>query len=394
MHVVVCGAGIAGLTLALQLHRQGTEVTVVEAAPGPRTEGWMLDFFGPGHAAAARMGLLPRLQQLSRPVEELVWADARGRPRARVPWARLAAGLDGQLLSLLRPDLERALREQVAGRVPVRHGRRVVGFADGPGPLRVHLDDGTALAADLLVGADGLRSRVRTAAFGPVPLRLLGMHTAAFAVEDPALHAALGRRLWLTDTLDRMLGLYALEGARVAVFTVHRTPAPAPPADARARLRAVFAGLGGLVPAVLARCPPPEQIYCDVVAQVEPPRWSTGRVVLAGDACHAVSLVAGQGASLAVAGAAELARQLGTAPDLPAALAGYERTWRPVAAARQRAGRDGLAWFLPARRTTLWARRAALRLLAVPRAERLLLRGLLGGPDPPGGDLPGAPRRP
>ncbi|ALU40207.1 hypothetical protein AS188_11100 [Kocuria flava] len=107
MHVVVCGAGTAGPALALPLHRQGADAPVVEAAPGPRTEGWVLDFFGPGHAAA-RMGLLPRLQELSRPVEELVragappwrptcsWATTGCAPGcARPPSARSRCGCSG-----------------------------------------------------------------------------------------------------------------------------------------------------------------------------------------------------------------------------------------------------------------------------------------------------------
>lgn len=61
--------------------------------------------------------------------------------------------------------------------------------------------------------------------------------------------------------------------------------------------------LGWLVPRALRRCPPAEAVYYDAVAQIVMPRWSRGRILLAGGACYAVSLLAGQGASLGVAGA-------------------------------------------------------------------------------------------
>lgn len=377
---VVCGAGIAGLSVALQLHRHGWDVTVLEAAPGPRVEGYMMDFFGPGFEAADAMGLLPRLRELSRPVSELVYVDGRGRRRARAAYASFVRALDGRLMSLMRPDLELALREQVTGRAELRYASTVGRIDDGPGSVRVALGDGTVLDADLLVGADGIHSEVRARVFGPEEryLRPLGLHTAAFTFTDPRLHAELGDRLHLTDTVDRTMGLYALDDATVAVFTVHRDPAPTRPGDARERLRTVFAGLGWIVPAVLEHCPPSDRMYYDVVAQVEVPRWSDGRVVLAGDACQAVSLVAGQGASLAVAGAFVLAEQLAAASSVSEGLAAYERRWRPVVVERQRAGRSGIEWFLPSSPAALRKRRVALRLFALPGLNRVLTGSLVG----------------
>lgn len=380
MRVVVCGAGIAGLSCALQLHRQGWEVTVVEAAAGPRPEGYMLDFFGPGYEAAEAMGLLPRLRELSHPISELVYVDEHGRRRAGAGYARFARALDGRLMSLMRPDLELALREEAMDGVDLRFASTVERIHDGPGSIRAVLDDGTVLEADLLVGADGIHSRIRSLVLGREErcIRPLGLHTAAFTFTDPRLHAVLGDRLHLTDTVDRMMGLYALRDGRVAVFTVHRSPAPDRPDDVRAELRTTFAGLGWVVPDVLERCPPSARMYYDVVAQVDVPRWSTGHVVLAGDACQAVSLVAGQGASLAVAGAFVLAAQLASAPSVPEGLAAYERCWRPVVAERQRAGRSGIEWFLPSSTATQRKRRLALRLLALPGINRVLTGSLIG----------------
>src|SRR5690349_15931874 len=96
-----------------------------------------------------------------------------------------------------------------------------------------------------------------------------------------------------------------------------------------------------LVPRVLEHCPPGAELYYDQVAQVEVPHWSRARVVLIGHACQAVSLLAGQGASLAVAGAYVLGEHLATAESIEAALARYGQVWKPITTETQQVGRRG-----------------------------------------------------
>lgn len=186
MDAVICGAGIAGLALAQRLVHHGWRVTMVEHANGPREQGYMIDFFGLGYDAAERMGVLPRLHELGYAVDELAYVDARGRRRAGADYRRFADAVDGRLLSIMRGDLERALREQVAADVDLRFATTVTGWDERPDGVDVSLSDGDTIAADLLVGADGIHSRVRALAFGAEErfLRHLGLHTAAFVFDD------------------------------------------------------------------------------------------------------------------------------------------------------------------------------------------------------------------
>ena len=379
MRAVICGAGIAGLTLSQRLATSGWEITVVERAPGPRSGGYMMDFFGPGYRVAEQMGLLGRLAELSYHVGELAYLDDRGRRRAGLSFDGFRAGVGGRLLSLMRPDLELALRESVEGLVDVRYGRSVLRFENRAAGVDVTLTDGRELTADLLVGADGIHSEMRGLLFGPDDgLRPLGMHTAAYTFTSEPVHRAIGNRFCLTDTTDRMLGCYALRGGQVAAFVVHRTGERDVPADRRAALRAIYAGAGWIVPAALAACPPDDEIYYDQVAQIELPQWHQGRVVLVGDSCGAVSLLAGQGASLAMAGAYALARQLAEAESVPTALARYQREWQPRVTGQQRIARRGAEWFLPGSRRRLLARRAALAMAGLPGAHRWIASALVG----------------
>jgi 2-polyprenyl-6-methoxyphenol hydroxylase-like FAD-dependent oxidoreductase len=378
--VVICGAGIAGLALAQRLDAFGWEVVVLEEAPGPRPQGYMIDFFGPGYDAAEAMGVLPRLRQLGYRFEEASWLDEAGRCRARLRFEQFGKIVQGRLFSILRPDLEQALREQLSSNIDLRFATSLCAVHDTAGGVQVTLRDGGTLDADLLVGADGIHSTVRGLIFGEERryLRYLGFHTAAFVFDDPWIHAAVAGRLCLTDTIDRQMGLYGLRDGRVATFAVHRTPDATLPRDPVAAIRREYGSLGWVIPQALDRCPPAAQVYYDQVAQIELPRWSRRRVVLVGDAGYAVSLLAGQGASLAVGGAYVLAEQLARAGSIETALHRYEQLWRPVAEEKQQVARRGVRWFLPHSRAQLRARHLVMGLSRLPGIDRYIARALAG----------------
>ncbi|RNL85288.1 FAD-dependent oxidoreductase [Halostreptopolyspora alba] len=382
MKVVICGAGIAGLALARRLADLGWDVVVLERAPCPRTQGYMIDFFGPGYDAAEAMGVLPRLRELAYHVTEASLVDETGRRRAGLSFERFARAGNERLMSLMRPDLERGLREQLPDHVDLRFATGVTGVDNGADSVRVALSNGDSVEADLLVGADGVHSTVRRLVFSEERnhLRYLGFHTAAFVFDDPDVHARVRDRFCLTDTAGKQMGFYGLRDGRVATFAVHRTPDPTLPDDARAALRRTYGSLGWVVPRALERCPPAEEIYYDQVLQVEMPRWSHGRVALVGDACQAVSLLAGQGASLGVAGAYVLAERLTREPSIHDGLREYERLWHPVVTERQRVARSGARWFLPESALQLRARRVAMRLTRLPGVDRYVAGTLAGKP--------------
>ncbi|WP_181774492.1 FAD-dependent oxidoreductase [Amycolatopsis pittospori] len=380
MRVAICGAGITGLALAHRLAARDVEVVVLERAPGPRDQGYMIDFFGPGYDAVEEMGLLPQVKDVAYQVDEASLLDEHGRRRAGIDYVRFAKSVGGRLCSIMRPDLERVLRSELPSTVDVRFGARVTDVEDLGDRVRITVVDGEVIEADLLVGADGIHSTVRRLVFGDERrfLRYLGFHTAAFVFEDATIREEVGERFCLTDTIGAQMGFYGLRDGRLAAFAVHRATDPALPSDPRAALRAAYGSLGWAVPRALELCPPPGEVYYDQVAQIDMPSWSRGRVVLVGDACYAVSLLAGQGASLGIAGAFVLAEQLARTSSIPAALAEYERLVRPVVTEKQQVARRGARWFLPANRFLLQARRVFLRVARLPGLERPLAAAVTG----------------
>jgi 2-polyprenyl-6-methoxyphenol hydroxylase-like FAD-dependent oxidoreductase len=391
MKAVVVGAGIAGLVTARQLGLTGWDVELLEKSAAPRPEGYMMDFFGPGVEAAERIGLYSRLAAVAYQVEAAEYVDATGHPTSSLDYGQFARLAGGRVLSLLRPDMERAalaaLEDVAPGRVRVRYGAPVSHIWSDTDRVGVAVDGSPwmTLSADVLVGADGIHSGVRALVFGPEEeyLRPLGMRAAAFIVTDPLLNARFRNRFVLTDSIDRTVGLYGLRTDEVAAFMVYRdaTGVAGHPRSGspRERLHREFAGLGDAVDRLLELCP--GHPYDDVVAQIVMPGWQRGRTVLVGDACGAVSLLAGQGGSLAIAGAALLGDILGPVASpagISSALAEFERRWRPVVGAAQTAGRRAASSFLPANRTQRLLRRWTIRATRLPGINRLVARRIAG----------------
>lgn len=385
MRAVICGAGIAGLTTAWWLERAGCEVVIVERAPALRGEGYMIDFFASGYDVAERMGVVPRLTDVAYDVDRVSYVDDAGHESAHIDYDQFRRMQHGRVLTLMRGDLEGVLHDALGGQVEVRFDRTIDAVTQDDRSVTMRLSDGAEERADLLIGADGIHSQVRRLVFGPEESfrRYLGYHTAAHVLTDHDLWASLGGRFAMRTVPGHQAGVYPIRDGRVATLYAHRTPDPTLPADPRAALRSRYADLGWCVPEVLAHCPTPPALYYDRVAQIEMPDWSRGRVTLVGDACQAVSLLAGQGASMAMGGGCVLATELAADRDVTAALAAYERRVKPLVERKQRAARRTANWFVPGSQARIRVRDAVLRLATLPAFE-WLMRPIL---TTPGGSL-------
>lgn len=376
MKAIIAGAGIAGLAAALSLNRHGWDVEIVEKAKDFRSGGYMIDFFGPGFDAAERLGLLPALRRRSSDIDKIDWVGADGRIDARLDYRLMQKTVRGRLFPLLRGDVEDVLREALPSEVSVRFGKTVTAVAQDSAGVEATLSDGQVMTADLLVGADGIHSTVRQAVFGPESqfLRPLGYRTAAYFFEDAEVTRRLGGTFSMLTLPGRLAGFYEAMPGRLASFFVWTDDSLQPDRDPAATLRARFGDLGWVVPAALEAAARATDIYEDVVAQVEMERWSERRVMLIGDAAYAVSLVAGQGASMALAGGTILGELLTPGTAIVPALQAMETRLRAAVLEKQRGGRRTARWFVPATPMHI-----ALRNLAFRAMNTRLLSGLLSG---------------
>jgi 2-polyprenyl-6-methoxyphenol hydroxylase-like FAD-dependent oxidoreductase len=377
VRVLVVGAGVAGLSAALRLRQLGGSPTVVEAAPGPRGGGYMIDFFGPGIDAADRLGLGPALERIHAPIERLVFIDASGRPRVAVGYQALRRrAFGGRHHNFLRGDLEAELHTAAgtAG-VQLSHGRKVAGVqpaaADGS-PVLVRYADGAEEEWDVVLGADGFHSRVRDDLLERDEWTTRDLGHAVWAwLLDGSLRGVRREDFVTLTAPGRMVAVYPVDEGRTAAFFVHRSPdgGGEPAADLPGTLQDRFGDLGWLVPELLATLPSAVDRYTDRTVQVRARVWHRGRVALLGDACWCVSLLAGQGASLAMAGGVAVGEELATVPavaDVPAALDRVRDRLGPLVARLADTGARTASWFVPEERWRMTVRDTSLRASAWP----------------------------
>jgi 2-polyprenyl-6-methoxyphenol hydroxylase-like FAD-dependent oxidoreductase len=185
MRIVVNGSGIGGPTLAFWLLRSGHEVLLVEKSPQLRSGGYVIDFWGVGYDIAEKMGLLPRIRELGYQVREVRFVDRHGRKNGGFSSDVFSRMTKGRFTSLQRSDLATTIYRALNGKIETIFGDSVARIKDEGNCVQVSFDHAAPSEVDLVIGADGLHSRVRRLAFGPeaefeVPL---GYHVAAFTVE-------------------------------------------------------------------------------------------------------------------------------------------------------------------------------------------------------------------
>jgi 2-polyprenyl-6-methoxyphenol hydroxylase-like FAD-dependent oxidoreductase len=369
MRVLISGAGIAGLSLALRLHQRGLTPIVGERSPHLRDGGYMLGLSDPGLDAAERLGVADALRAARHMPRRLVYVHGDGRERFAISGPALDRLVGERRFNLLRGDIERALYERIRGEVEVCFGASVETLAATEDHVAVRLTSGTTIVTDLLVGADGLHSKVRALRFGPEErfVRPLGARVAAFLLNRAEFPEAEPGTSYSLTEVGHAAALASADEDRLVAFFIWRTEGRPRLGTPEEELRRAFAGAGWHVPALLDRLPRTGDVYLDDVAQVVMPRWAAGRVALLGDAASAVSLIAGKGATLAMAGAVVLADALAEQPGRPeAAFAAYEARLRPWAEAAQRTARRNVHLFTPVNRFQLVVREAVLRLASLP----------------------------
>jgi len=362
--ILVSGAGIAGLTLALELKRRGFAPLVIEREPGLRAEGYMMDFFGSGWDVADRMGLIPALRAIRYPIDELEFVDAAGKPYARYPIGRVRRALDDKYVYLRRPDLERILAERARTMgVDIRYGTSLAALEERGDAVYARFEDGSEDAFALAVGADGVHSRVRELAFGPEAqfARFLGLYVAAFHV--PSEGFPIGRKVKLYEETDHFAFLYPLSDTQLDATLCFRHAEMEIPHDGRiGLLRAQMRNAGWIVQDVIDAYTGTEPVYFDSATQIVMPQWHKGRIALVGDACGCLTLLAGQGSTMAMAGAYVLAQELARNESHTAAFAAYQRFMKPAIDKRQKSAAQFVNLVVPSKNSREWLRKLVIRL--------------------------------
>ena len=380
MRVGINGTGVAGPALAYWLRRFGHEPVLFEKAPEPRTGGYLIDFWGLGYDLAERMGILPALLERGYRMQSLRMVGADGREVASMSVEPLRERLGGRFVSVARVDLAAALLAACHG-VPAHFGVSIVGLRQEQSGVITTLSDGREEVFDLVVGADGLHSRVRELAFG-AEARFetpLGCHVAAFRLPGYPHRDEL---VYVSHTVPRRhvarVGLRDGETLALLICRSELVDATLDRSGQKAALRQIFRDMKWEVPEMLERMQPVTDFYFDRVSQIHLERWAVGRVALLGDAAACVSLLAGEGTGLAMIAAYVLAGELQRARgDVVRGLTAYEARLRSFVSAKQASALQFRSFFTPETAFGVWLRDWAVNAGSVPFvAKHLLFRSL------------------
>src|SRR5579872_2045294 len=161
--VLISGAGIAGATIAHWLLKWGFEPVLLERAPRFREGGYVIDFWGGGFDVAERMALIPILREAGYNTDQVTFIRPNGRIRSSFGGAALRQALGDRFLNIQRGDLAHAIYRTIEGQLETIYGDSVKSIEQKSDRVDVAFDYGTSRSFDLVIGADGLHSGVRTA---------------------------------------------------------------------------------------------------------------------------------------------------------------------------------------------------------------------------------------
>ena len=348
LKIVIAGGGIGGLTAALALRAHGHDVTVLEAVREPKPLGVGINLLPHAVGVLSGLDLLPALRDMAVETTALVFANRHGQPIYRDPRG-LGGGYSHPQFSIHRGELQMRLWAEARAKLTVLGGQRVVGVRDGNVALIETADGPRELAADLIVGADGIHSALR---------RRVAPDEGA-----PCWRGVMMWRgtTWAPPFLDGRTMVQA--GYSAAKFVVY--PIAAPRADglqlinwiADRRVREPVPGLTAPDRADWSRAGNPDDLlptfgrwrfdWLDVPGLItraeqmlewpmvdrDPlPQWRLGPTTLLGDAAHPMYPIGSNGATQAIMDAQALAAALAAHDDLDTALAAYEDERRPLCA--------------------------------------------------------------
>jgi 2-polyprenyl-6-methoxyphenol hydroxylase-like FAD-dependent oxidoreductase len=336
LSLAIVGAGMGGLTVAATLRRAGFQAQVYEQAARFEHVGAGIQMMPNSMKVLRRIGVEEKIRPLAfEPYSHLNREWDTGRVVRELPMPESL--FDAPYLCMHRAVLHSALASVVPEET-IHLSKKLVGLDRRPSQVTLTFADGTRAQADAVIGADGVHSLVREIIIGPDAPIHKGRIAYRAVYPSALLHGCdIGPSRTKWWGIDRHIVIYYTTATRSEVYFVTSVPEPAEwltreswsaKGDMK-ELRQEYEGFHPDVRAVLEACP---DCHKWAILEREPlPRWSDGRVVLLGDACHPMTPYMAQGAATAIEDAAILARCLQEVEgqDVPGAFQRYEAHRKP-----------------------------------------------------------------
>jgi len=324
---LIVGGGIGGLCAAIEFAKRGIAVDLVEINPQWSAHGAGITLSGPTLRALRTVGIVDDVLKRGGHWSAIDICAADGTLVATMPLAPAqgAEDLPGAA-GILRPALADILSQAArAAGAPVRLGLTFESIHPNEAGVDVVFSDGSTGRYDLVVGADGVNSKVREALFPGTPVPAFTGQSSWRAVvprtrQNSTMFIGKTAKAGLNPVSDSESYVYLLDPREHADFIPHEQR-PALLAD----LLPEFGGAVGEIRRGLqdGSLDPQRIVYRPLMGLMLPAPWHRGRVVLLGDAVHATTPHLASGAGLAVEAAVVLAEELGRGADVESALTAY-----------------------------------------------------------------------
>ncbi|MBS0652439.1 MAG: FAD-dependent monooxygenase [Verrucomicrobia bacterium] len=337
-HVLISGAGVAGLTLAYWLKKQGFTPTLIEKHPSLRTGGYKIDLRGVALDILKRMGIYSAIVDQRTAIDHAICVDKQGNQVTEMSADLCGTRLEGVDLEIMRGNLCVIMKEAIED-VECLYGDSIVRLTENLDGVHVEFEKSGSRTFDLVIGADGLHSAVRRLVFGDESnfSKEFGVYVSVFSIPNFLDLTACEIEY---HSPQRFVNVYRDRNdtnAKVAIaFSLEEPFRSRDPLEQKRVIEKVFADSGWEMTSILSAMKESPDFYFDSMVQIHMPSWSKGRVALVGDAAYSATPMSGQGTSIAIAGAYVLAGELAEAQgDYKNAFSSYEQLMRPFAAKNQ-----------------------------------------------------------
>jgi 2-polyprenyl-6-methoxyphenol hydroxylase-like FAD-dependent oxidoreductase len=350
---------------------------VIERTTQLRTIGQTVDLRGAGIEVARRMGVESAIRERITQEDGLAFVDSAGRTRAAFSVDSFGGQGFVSEIEILRGELVNVLYERSRSETEYVFGDHPSSIIDHGDHVQVTFASGNIRQFDLVIGADGIRSKTRRLAFGgKSPIHYLDMYISYFTIPYSTSDSSWAR--WYNAPGRRTVMLRPDNQGTTRAFLSFRSSQRGyddlDPDEQKDLLHKLFADAGFETPRVLNGLKNADDFYFEAVGQVKMDRWSQGRVALVGDAGYCASPTSGMGTSLALVGAYTLAGELGRHQDHTEAFRQYEALMRPYVVKAQKNPPGASRLVSPQTPTGIALSNAVLSFAARPVITRLIAK--------------------